>query len=98
MSGERVTEIERVDTGVPGFDEIVGGGLPRPSAILLAGNPGTGKTTLAGQIAYYRATRHGERFFYMTLSEPTDQIRLHFRLLGMDLRELEERKLATFQE
>ncbi len=98
LSGGRVTEIERVDTGVPGFDEIVGGGLPRPSAILLAGNPGTGKTTLAGQIAYHRATHHGERFFYMTLSEPADQIRLHFRLLGMDLHELEERKLATFQE
>jgi len=98
LSGEERAEIGRVDTGVPGFDEIVGGGLPRPGAILVAGNPGTGKTTLAGQIAYHRATRYGERFYYMTLSEPASQIKLHFRLLGMDLEELERRDQAKFQE
>src|SRR4051812_19509665 len=36
-------------TGVPGFDDILGGGLPRNCLYLVDGNPGVGKTTLALQ-------------------------------------------------
>jgi circadian clock protein KaiC len=44
--------IRRLPTGVPGLDEILGGGVPEFSFNLIAGAPGTGKTTLAQQIMF----------------------------------------------
>ncbi|MDL2358222.1 MAG: ATPase domain-containing protein, partial [Pseudomonadota bacterium] len=44
--GKRVA-IGRLVTGVPGFDELMGGGVPEFSFNLIAGTPGSGKTTLA---------------------------------------------------
>jgi circadian clock protein KaiC len=41
--------IDRVRTGIPGLDEMIGGGLPTPSIILVAGEAGTGKTTFCNQ-------------------------------------------------
>src|SRR5919106_1262244 len=42
--------IRRLATGVPGLDQVLGGGLPEFSFNLIAGAPGTGKTTLAHQV------------------------------------------------
>ncbi len=47
-TGDRVA-IRKLPTGVPGLDEILGGGLPEYSFNIVAGAPGTGKTTLAHQ-------------------------------------------------
>jgi circadian clock protein KaiC len=43
----RRAAINRLPTGVPGLDEVLGGGLPEYALVLIAGDPGTGKTTLA---------------------------------------------------
>ncbi|MDW7730877.1 MAG: ATPase domain-containing protein [Methanolobus sp.] len=51
-------------TGVPGLDEILGGGIPRPSTVLIAGNPGTGRTTLGIQSLCYAASE-GEKVLYV---------------------------------
>ena len=55
-------------TGVPGFDEIVRGGLPRECIYLIQGDPGSGKTTLSLQFLLEGA-RRGERCLYLTLAE-----------------------------
>ena len=39
----------KVATGVPGLDDVLGGGLPRGRLYLVEGDPGTGKTTLGLQ-------------------------------------------------
>ena len=52
---ERV-EIRQLPTGVPGLDEILGGGLPEYSFNIIAGTPGSGKTTLAHQLMFANAT------------------------------------------
>ena len=44
--------IRRLATGVPGLDNLLGGGLPEFSFNLIAGTPGSGKTTLAHQIMF----------------------------------------------
>src|SRR5687768_13624827 len=49
--------IHKLPTGVPGLDEILGGGLPEYSFNLIAGGPGCGKTTLAHQIMFANAER-----------------------------------------
>ena len=48
--------LDALATGVPGLDEVLGGGLPKLSFNLIAGDPGSGKTTLAMQVMFANAT------------------------------------------
>ena len=48
-SSNGVERTERIDTGILGMDDILGGGLPQGHLYLVEGDPGTGKTTLALQ-------------------------------------------------
>ncbi|MGI8977987.1 MAG: RAD55 family ATPase, partial [Pirellulaceae bacterium] len=54
--GRERVKIRQLPTGVPGLDEILGGGLPEYSFNILAGAPGCGKTTLAHQLMFANAT------------------------------------------
>jgi circadian clock protein KaiC len=62
--------INRLSTGVPGLDAILGGGLPEYSFNLITGPPGSGKTTLAHQIMFALATRERPALFFTVLGEP----------------------------
>ena len=66
---DRVT-ISLLPTGVPGFDEVLGGGLPEFSFNLIVGPPGSGKTTLAHQIMFALATKKRPAVFFTVLGEP----------------------------
>ena len=48
--------LELLDTGVPGLNAVLGGGLPALSFNLIAGSPGSGKTTLTMQLLFANAT------------------------------------------
>ena len=63
--------INRLSTGVPGLDQILGGGLPEFSFNLIAGPPGCGKTTLAHQIMFALATPERPAIFMTVLGEPS---------------------------
>ncbi|MBA2660387.1 MAG: AAA family ATPase [Nitrosospira sp.] len=62
--------IRRLPTGVPGLDNLLGGGLPEFSFNLIAGTPGTGKTTLAHQIMFSLANPDNRALFFTVLGEP----------------------------
>ncbi len=62
--------IRRLQTGVPGLDDLLGGGLPEFSFNLLAGSPGSGKTTLAHQIMFASASLTNRILFFTILGEP----------------------------
>ncbi len=64
----------RISTGVPGLDDVLGGGLTPSRLYLLEGTPGTSKTTLALQFLREGVAR-GERTLYITLSETADELR-----------------------
>ena len=65
------TNLERVKSGINGLDEMMQGGLPFPSTVLVAGSAGTGKTTFALQFLA-QGVKDGEQgIFFTTLSEPT---------------------------
>lgn len=64
----------RVPTGVPGLDEILGGGLTRDRIYLIEGTPGSGKTTLALQFLL-KGRELGESGLYITLSETEVELR-----------------------
>jgi circadian clock protein KaiC len=62
--------INKLSTGVPGLDDVLGGGLPELSFTLLAGGPGSGKTTLAHQIMFATATAERPALYITILGEP----------------------------
>jgi circadian clock protein KaiC len=62
--------IRKIATHVPGLDEVLGGGLPEYSFTLIAGDPGTGKTTLANQIMFAVATTERPAVHFTVLGEP----------------------------
>ncbi|MDE2198187.1 MAG: DNA repair protein RadA [Rhodospirillales bacterium] len=69
-------------TGIAEFDRVLGGGLVAGSAVLLAGDPGIGKSTLLLQAAAALA-RTGKRVLYISGEEAIGQIRLRARRLGL---------------
>ena len=66
---ERV-EIKKLPSGVPGLDDVLGGGIPEFSFNLIAGGPGSGKTTLAQQIMFATASPERPALFITILGEP----------------------------
>src|ERR1700682_6163318 len=62
--------LRRLRTGVPGLDDVLGGGLPELSFNLIAGGPGSGKTTLVHQIMFANATPERPGFYFTILGEP----------------------------
>ncbi len=68
------TGAERIGTGSPQVDEILGGGFPAGSINLLMGHPGTGKTILAEQMLFHNAGDGRPVVFLSTLSEPLSKV------------------------
>lgn len=62
--------INRLPTGVQGLDDVLGGGLPEYSFNLIAGAPGSGKTTLAHQLMFALATPQRPALYFTVLGEP----------------------------
>ena len=71
MNGEDRAEIKSLPSGVPGLDAVLGGGLPEYSFNLIAGGPGSGKTTLAHQIMFANASVERPALYFTVLGEPT---------------------------
>src|ERR1022692_2988997 len=70
LSAQDRVIIKKLPTGVPGLDEILGGGIPEFSFNILAGAPGSGKTTLAHQIVFANATPERPALYFTILGEP----------------------------
>jgi KaiC/GvpD/RAD55 family RecA-like ATPase len=87
--------MERTKSGVPGFDEIIGGGFPKGTCCLVTGTAGSGKTTFAVQFLVSGITQFGENGVYVSLEERPKDLRKEMINLGWDLEKLErEKKLA----
>jgi len=91
-----VVSDDYVPTGVPGADKVLGEkGIPRGHSVLIAGGPGSGKTTFAIQFLYKGVTEHGEPGIYISLDEDPEDVKKNMSKFGWDLGELErQRKLA----
>ena len=71
MSKDERPVIRGLATGVAGLDKILGGSLPEYSFNLVAGGPGSGKTTLAHQMVFANATAAKPALYFTVMGEPT---------------------------
>lgn len=87
--------IRRVKSGIPGFDELIEGGFPEGTTVLLTGGTGTGKTTFAAQFIYKGAEEYGEPGVFVTLEERAKDLRREMAPFGWDFEKYEkEGKIA----
>src|SRR5438477_6711674 len=70
MTQQGKVTIKKLPTGVPGLNEILGGGLPEFSFNIIAGAPGCGKTTMAHQFVFANATPEHPALYFTVLGEP----------------------------
>lgn len=82
MNREDESLIRSLRTGVAGFDTVLGGGLPEYSFNLIAGDPGSGKTTLAQQVVFANATVERPALYFTVLGEPTLKMLRYQRLFS----------------
>lgn len=80
----------RVKTGIPGFDELCGGGLIRDRTYLISGTSGAGKTNFGIQFIYNGITKYGENGIIIATEERPEQIRENVSKFGWDLKKLED--------
>jgi circadian clock protein KaiC len=83
-------KIERIPTGIPGLDNLIQGGFPKGSLIVVAGNPGSGKTILSSQFLYYGAVDYGERGIYVPFAENRKSFMSNLANLGLNFVKLEK--------
>jgi len=80
--------VQRVQTGIEGLDEVIQGGFPKGSMILLGGNPGTGKTIFGGTFLYHGGKNY-ENGLYISFSEGREAFINNMSSLGLDFEALE---------
>jgi circadian clock protein KaiC len=89
------TTLPKSSTGIEGFDEITGGGLPTGRPSLVCGGAGCGKTLFAISFLVHGATRFDEPGVFMSFEESTDELAQNVASLGFDLpRLIEEKRLV----
>jgi circadian clock protein KaiC len=84
--------LEKVPTGIAGFDEITGGGLPAGRPSLVCGSAGCGKSLLAIEFLVRGATQYDEPGVLMTFEESAADIRKNVSSLGFNIGDLVARK------
>jgi circadian clock protein KaiC len=75
---------ERVSTGMPELDEMLGGGVFRGTTVMVSGSAGTGKTTISAAMVDAACAR-GERALFVSFEESPDQLVRNMASVGIDL-------------
>jgi circadian clock protein KaiC len=85
--------IERIESGIPGLDRMLDGGIPKGNVIIVAGRAGTGKSVFGAQFLFYGSSMKGERTLYITFTEDKAKFLRYMKSFEMDLDEMESKGL-----
>ena len=91
------SKVTRVLTGVQGFDELVEGGIPIGSFVLLSGGTGTGKS-IFGMNFLVQGANNDEPGIYVSMEEGYDENKTQMALFGWDLEDLQNRKKVMIMQ
>ena len=91
-----VNMVDKVLTGISSLDKILGGGFNRGDTILVAGQPGAGKTTLGFQFLYNGATKYGENGVYVSFVESANKLKRDALRFGWNFEKLIKEKKVRF--
>jgi circadian clock protein KaiC len=93
MTTRPLPKSSKASTGIAGFDQMTGGGLPQGRTTLLVGGPGSGKTILSLQFLVQGAQKCGEPGVFVAFEEASKRIVDNAESFGWDLTELRRKKL-----
>ena len=85
-------QLKKSPSGIAGFDEITGGGLPAGRPTIVCGGPGCGKTMFAMEFLIRGATEFGEPGVLMTFEETGEEMSRNVESLGFNLQSLADKK------
>jgi circadian clock protein KaiC len=94
-ASEGAGTLPKCPTGIEGFDEITGGGLPRGRPSLVCGSAGCGKTLFAVEFLVRGATRFGEPGVFISFEESPQELAENVASLGFDINDLVARGLLS---
>jgi len=87
--------VEKTKTGIPGLDELLNGGIPKGSNVLVSGGAGTGKTILTTQYLYNGATQYGEAGLFVTLEGNVKDIAWNMESFQWNIKGLQDKNMLT---
>jgi circadian clock protein KaiC len=87
--------LDRLSTGIAGLDSLIEGGIPKGFTVLVAGNPGTGKTILTSHFLY-NGLKKGEGCVYVSFGESKKQYYDNLEKLGMNFANFERQNKFRF--
>ena len=96
LKSNTLPALAKVPTGIDGFDEITGGGLPKGRPTLVCGGPGCGKTLFGLEFLIHGAME-GEAGVFVTFEETEDDILKNGASLGYDIAALIKRKRLAIE-
>ena len=96
QSKTRKNSLEKVFTGIRGFDEVLMGGVPKGRSTLITGGTGTGKTVILNEFLYYGITKFKENGVYVTFEEDKRDIIKNVKGFGWDYASLIVQKKLVF--
>src|SRR5438309_12114332 len=82
---------DRIRTSVHGFDQKLGGGIPEGQIVLLAGEPGTMKSTIGFIILYQNALREGRAGTCISREQGRDNLSRHLEQMSLSPQEVESK-------
>ena len=97
QKGARIAGITKTLTGIAGFDELTGGGVPRGRPTLVCGGAGCGKTVFSAEFLVHGAAQYGEPGLFVTFEEQPKDLAKNVASLGFDLATLQKQKLIAVE-
>lgn len=86
---------KKIKTGIPGLDDMLGGGLPEGSTMVISGPPGIGKSNLAMQYIYNGIVQSNEPGVYLTIEDTVGDIEEYASGFGWDFKSCEKQEKLT---
>jgi KaiC/GvpD/RAD55 family RecA-like ATPase len=93
IDGEKMSSLP---TGIPGLDELLGGGFPENRVILVIGGPGAGKTIFASQFLYKGIVNYDENGIFISLDETKGHLFSEMNKFSWDFKKAEEEGKFAF--